>query len=55
MMSSQILGNLLGTFVLGRINNLVYFIILTILGSNSCFILAASAFMFIFLPEVKAK
>lgn len=34
MMSSQILGNLLGTFVLGRINNLVYFIILTILGCN---------------------
>jgi hypothetical protein len=34
MMSSQILGNLLSTFVLGRINNLVYFIILTILGST---------------------
>ncbi len=34
MMSSQIFGNLLGTFVLGRINNLVYFIILTILGCN---------------------
>ncbi len=48
MMSSQILGNLLGTFVLGRINNLVYFIILTILGTGS-------AFLFIFLPEVKAK
>ncbi len=38
MMSSQILGNLLGTFVLGRINNLVYFIILTILGSKLLFI-----------------
>jgi len=48
MMASQILGNLLGTFVLGRINNLVYFIILTILG-------CASAFLFIFLPEVKSK
>ena len=32
MMSSQIWGNLLATFVLGRINNLVYFMILTILG-----------------------
>lgn len=33
MMSSQIFGNCLSTFVLGRINNLVYFIVLTILGS----------------------
>ena len=34
MMSSQIIGNVLSTFVLGRINNLVYFIILTIIGGN---------------------
>ena len=55
MMASQILGNLLGTFVLGRINNLVYFIILTILGCNSFIYSGASSFLFIFLPEVKAK
>jgi len=37
MMSSQIFGNCLSTFVLGKINNLVYFIILTILGSTKYF------------------
>ena len=34
MMSSQIFGNVLSTFILGKVNNLVYFICLTILGGN---------------------
>lgn len=34
MMSSQILGNLLITFILGKMSNLIYFILLTILGCN---------------------
>lgn len=37
MMSSQIIGNLLITFVLGKMSNLTYFILLTILGCNSTF------------------
>lgn len=32
MMSSQIIGNLLITFVLGKMNNFIYFLLLTILG-----------------------
>lgn len=32
MMSSQIFGNILTTFVLGVIGNTVYLIVLTILG-----------------------
>lgn len=32
MMSSQIIGNLLIVFVLGKLSNLTYFILLTILG-----------------------
>lgn len=32
MMSSQILGNLITTFVLGLVSNVVYFLVLTILG-----------------------
>lgn len=32
MMSSQILGNLLTTFILGKMSNTVYFVLLTILG-----------------------
>ena len=32
MMSSQILGNCLTTFVLGLVNNFIYFLVLTILG-----------------------
>jgi hypothetical protein len=31
-MSSQILGNLITTFVLGLISNVTYFLVLTILG-----------------------
>lgn len=34
MMSSQIIGNLLITFVLGKMSNFTYFILLTILGCN---------------------
>jgi MFS family permease len=34
MMSSQITGNLLTTFILGKMSNLVYFILLTCLGCN---------------------
>ena len=37
MMSSQIIGNLLITFVLGKMNNLTYFILLTSLGCNCPF------------------
>jgi MFS family permease len=37
MMSSQIIGNLLITFVLGKMSNLTYFILLTILGCNYIF------------------
>lgn len=56
MMSSQILGNCLSTFVLGRINNLVYFIILTILGGTIHKInIVSSSLLFLFLPEVSAK
>ena len=32
MMSSQITGNLLITFILGKMSNFVYFLLLTILG-----------------------
>lgn len=45
MMSSQILGNLLITFVLGKMSNFVYFMLLTILGF-------ASSVLFLFLPNV---
>lgn len=31
-MASQIIGNILGTFILGKISNMVYFIVLGILG-----------------------
>ena len=34
MMSSQIIGNLITTFVLGLVSNTVYFLVLTILGST---------------------
>lgn len=34
MMSSQIIGNLLITFVLGKLSNFIYFMLLTILGCN---------------------
>ena len=37
MMSSQIIGNLLITFVLGKMSNVTYFILLTILGCNCSF------------------
>lgn len=33
-MSSQIAGNLITTFVLGLVSNVVYFIVLTILGGT---------------------
>lgn len=35
MMTSQIVGNILGTFLLGKINNTVYFVVLAILGCNN--------------------
>jgi len=37
-MTSQIFGNLITTFVLGLISNVVYFLVLTILGCNFTFI-----------------
>lgn len=38
MMSSQITGNLITTFVLGLIGNTAYFLVLTIMGCNFCVI-----------------
>ena len=32
MMASQILGNILSTFILGEISNMVYFVVLGVLG-----------------------
>lgn len=53
MMSSQILGNLLITFVLGKMSNLVYVFILIILGGNIIdFIIGSSTLLFLFLPNV---
>lgn len=34
-MASQILGNVIGTFILGKISNMIYFIVLGILGGKS--------------------
>jgi hypothetical protein len=45
-MSSQILGNLLTTFVLGLISNTAYFLVLTSFGF-------ASAFLFLWLPDIE--
>ena len=39
MMSSQILGNLLTTFILGKMSNELYFLLLTILGCIFIFII----------------
>ena len=38
MMSSQIVGNIITTFVLGKISNTVYFIVLTVLGGSKIII-----------------
>lgn len=38
MMSSQIIGNLLITYVLGKMSNFIYFLILTILGCKNIYI-----------------
>lgn len=46
MMSSQIIGNLITTFVLGLVSNTVYFLVLTILGT-------ASSLLFLLLPDVQ--
>ena len=48
MMSSQIFGNVLITFILGLIGKVAYFIVLTALGGGS-------AFLFLMLPTVKSS
>ena len=48
MMSSQIIGNLIITFVLGKMSNFIYFMVLTILGF-------ASSALFLFLPNVSSE
>lgn len=48
-MASQIIGNILGTFILGEISNLVYFIVLGILG------LAGAALFFAVRPTGKSN
>lgn len=55
MMSSQIFGNLLTTFVLGKMTNFIYFLFLTILGCIYNIYLVSSAFLFMFLPSVSHK
>ena len=53
-MSSNILGNLLTTFVLGKMNNFIYFIILSVLGCTySLWKEVLSSLLFLFLPSVK--
>lgn len=47
MMASQIVGNILSTFILGKINNQVYFIVLAILG------LSGAAMFFFVRPTGK--
>jgi hypothetical protein len=37
-MSSQIVGNLITTFVLGLIGNTIYFLVLTVLGCKNILI-----------------
>lgn len=53
MMSSQILGNLITTFVLGMISNVVYFLVLTILGCMHVLIQFPVPFFFCYFQMFK--
>lgn len=57
MMSSQIIGNLLITYVLGKMSNFIYFLILTILGCKNIYIcsLKFSTLLFCQMFRMKAK
>jgi hypothetical protein len=49
MMASQIIGNCLSTFILGKISDIVYFIVLAILGCILKDNLVTGAAMFFFV------
>lgn len=48
MMTSQIFGSILTTFILGLIGTTAYFIVLTALGFSS-------AFLFLLLPDIEKE